>query len=127
MTMPHTAAPLVRKIELDGFAILRDVFDSTQVDVITAELSAALSASGAAIRGKSGNLHAARNILTAWPTVATAWQVPPLVEALSEVLGGDFGLVRVLYFDKPPGQSWALPWHKDMTIAVKDNRLPSRH
>src|SRR5262249_11408360 len=35
------------------------------------------------------------------------------------------GLVRVLYFDKPPGQSWALPWHKDLTIAVRDNALPS--
>ena len=33
--------------------------------------------------------------------------------------------MRVLYFDKPPEHSWALPWHKDMTIAVQDNRLPS--
>jgi hypothetical protein len=32
-----------------------------------------------------------------------------------------------LYFDKPPEQSWALPWHKDMTIAVRNNRLPSEH
>jgi hypothetical protein len=125
--MPHTAAPLARRIELDGFAILRGVFDSTQIDQIAAELSAALSASAAAIRGKSGTLHAARNILTVWPAVATVWQVPALVGALAEVLGGDYGLVRVLYFDKPPGQSWALPWHKDMTIAVKDNRRPSRH
>jgi ectoine hydroxylase-related dioxygenase (phytanoyl-CoA dioxygenase family) len=36
-------------------------------------------------------------------------------------LGGQAGLVRVLYFDKPPGQSWA----KDTAIAVRDNRLPS--
>ena len=27
--------------------------------------------------------------------------------------------VRILFFDKPPGHSWALPWHKDYTIAVK--------
>jgi ectoine hydroxylase-related dioxygenase (phytanoyl-CoA dioxygenase family) len=24
-----------------------------------------------------------------------------------------------LYFDKPPGEGWALPWHRDMTVAVK--------
>src|SRR5262249_58384817 len=36
-------------------------------------------------------------------------------------------LVRVLFFDKPPERSWALPWHKDLTVAVRDNRLPSRH
>jgi ectoine hydroxylase-related dioxygenase (phytanoyl-CoA dioxygenase family) len=35
--------------------------------------------------------------------------------------------VRTLFFDKPPGQSWALPWHKDLTVAVRDNRLPSPH
>jgi ectoine hydroxylase-related dioxygenase (phytanoyl-CoA dioxygenase family) len=27
-------------------------------------------------------------------------------------------VVRVLYFDKPPGHSWALPWHKDYSLAV---------
>jgi ectoine hydroxylase-related dioxygenase (phytanoyl-CoA dioxygenase family) len=24
-----------------------------------------------------------------------------------------------LYFDKPPGSDWALPWHRDLTIAVR--------
>ena len=28
-------------------------------------------------------------------------------------------VVRGLLFDKPPGQSWALPLHRDLTIAVK--------
>jgi hypothetical protein len=46
---------------------------------------------------------------------------------LEDVLGAQAGLVRVLYFDKPPEQSWALPWHKDRAIAVHDNRLPSKH
>jgi ectoine hydroxylase-related dioxygenase (phytanoyl-CoA dioxygenase family) len=41
------------------------------------------------------------------------------------VLGDGFGLVRVLFFDKPPDRTWSLPWHKDLTIAVRDNRLPS--
>jgi ectoine hydroxylase-related dioxygenase (phytanoyl-CoA dioxygenase family) len=36
-------------------------------------------------------------------------------------------VVRVLFFDKPPQQTWALPWHKDLTIAVRDNGLPSTH
>jgi ectoine hydroxylase-related dioxygenase (phytanoyl-CoA dioxygenase family) len=44
---------------------------------------------------------------------------------LLELLGSEFGLVRVLYFDKPPGETWALPWHKDLTIAVRDNTLAS--
>jgi ectoine hydroxylase-related dioxygenase (phytanoyl-CoA dioxygenase family) len=50
-----------------------------------------------------------------------------LVDLLTAVLGADYGLTRALYFDKPPDRSWALPWHKDLTIAVQDNRLPSKH
>jgi hypothetical protein len=66
-------------------------------------------------------------LLQLWPAVAEVRKQPPLPEILQEVLGICFGLVRVLYFDKPPNQSWALPWHKDRAIAVKNNRLPSKH
>jgi ectoine hydroxylase-related dioxygenase (phytanoyl-CoA dioxygenase family) len=48
-----------------------------------------------------------------------------LSDALTAVLGPEFGLVRTLYFDKPPERTWSLPWHKDLTIAVRENRLPS--
>ena len=43
----------------------------------------------------------------------------PLTAVLEEVLGGAAGVVRGLFFDKPPGAAWSLPWHRDMTIAVK--------
>jgi hypothetical protein len=124
-----SSASCQEQIERDGFAVLRAVFAGKQVDQILRALEEALQGPRgvtAGIRSESGTLYAARNILQVWPEVATAWQVPPLNGALTEVLGPDHGLVRVLYFDKPPNQSWALPWHKDMTIAVRDNRLPSR-
>jgi ectoine hydroxylase-related dioxygenase (phytanoyl-CoA dioxygenase family) len=124
-----SSASCREQIEREGFAVLREVFADKQVDQMLRALEEALReprGAAAGIRSESGTLYAARNILEVWPDVATAWQVPPVTGALSEVLGPDFGLVRVLYFDKPPNQSWALPWHKDMTIAVRDNRLPSR-
>ena len=30
--------------------------------------------------------------------------------------------VRVLFFAKTPGANWAVPWHQDRTIAVKERR-----
>lgn len=30
-----------------------------------------------------------------------------------------------VFFDKHPNRTWTLPWHQDMTIAVKDNSLPT--
>ncbi len=49
-----------------------------------------------------------------------------LVEFLQRVLGAECGVVRGLYFDKPPEKSWSLPWHQDLTIAVADNHLASQ-
>jgi ectoine hydroxylase-related dioxygenase (phytanoyl-CoA dioxygenase family) len=56
-----------------------------------------------------------------------AWRRSDLPGYLAGVLGPDFGLVRVPFFDKPPRQTWALPWHKDLTVAVRDNRPRGSH
>jgi ectoine hydroxylase-related dioxygenase (phytanoyl-CoA dioxygenase family) len=120
---------LLFQIERDGFAIVAGVLDSARVDAVVHELDAALRPrqEATAIRSDAGNVYAARILLTLWPPVADVWRQPPLPEILAAVLGDRFGLVRVLYFDKPPDRTWALPWHKDLTIAVRDNRLPSEH
>jgi hypothetical protein len=116
------------RLERDGFAELPGVLDAAAVEAVTRELTAALAAASAersAIRSEGGVVYAARNVLTVWPRAADVRRVPPLVDALTAALGPSCGLVRALFFDKPPAQSWALPWHKDLTVAVRDNRLPS--
>ncbi len=125
-TSKETDSGVISQIERDGFATLPDVFDPVEVDAITTELTQALVIGRPGVLEQAGRIYAARNILQLWPKVADVWRRPPLPEILREVLGPDFGLVRVLFFDKPPEQSWSLPWHKDLTIAVRNNRLPSR-
>ena len=112
-----------------GFVVVPAVFSNEQVDAITAELQEALAgdATGSTLRTADGTIYGARNLIHLWPAVADVWKQPLLVAVLKEVLGLQFGLVRVLYFNKPPEQSWALPWHKDRAIAVRDNRLSSKH
>ena len=113
----------------DGYLLLPAVFSAAIVDAIACEMMAALARdeTGSALRAEDDSIYGARNLMQLWPAVARVWQQTPLPEMLQEALGAEFGLVRVLYFDKPPEQSWALPWHKDMTIAVRHNRLPSEH
>ena len=38
------------------------------------------------------------------------------------MLGPRAFAVRALFFDKTPGANWNLPWHQDVTIAVKERR-----
>jgi len=113
----------------DGFVVISAVFSPNQVESMLAALTAAFAsdAGGSTLRAADGSIYGARNLLQLWPGVADAWKQPPLPEILHDTLGAGFGLVRVLYFDKPPDQSWALPWHTDSAIAVKNNRLPTEH
>jgi hypothetical protein len=111
----------------DGFVLIRGAFTPAEVDRLVADLQSAMREpeDEAAIRSDGGTVYAARNVLDLWPGAADVWRRPPVSEPLATLLGPRFGLVRVLYFDKPPDRTWALPWHKDLTIAVRDNRLPS--
>ncbi len=115
--------------EADGYLLLPGVF-AAEAESIRDDLTAALQASSSqsgAISSESAGVYAARNVLKLWPRAADIWRQPQLVEPLTAILGEGFGLVRALYFDKPPEQSWALPWHKDVSIAVADNRIASSH
>lgn len=47
----------------------------------------------------------------------------PVGRCAASVLGGDCRAVRAILFDKTPGTNWALGWHQDRTIAVKQ-RVP---
>jgi ectoine hydroxylase-related dioxygenase (phytanoyl-CoA dioxygenase family) len=115
-----------QQLEEDGYAVLPTVFDPDSVEAMTDALERAFAAENeAALRSQEGTVYAARNVLTLWPDIAEVWRQPAMTLALAEVLGPAFGLVRTLFFDKPPQQTWALPWHKDLTIAVHDNRRPS--
>ena len=110
-----------------GFALLPAVFQPGQVAEMLAELGSAFAAdtTGSTMRSMDGSVFGARNVLSLWPGVVDAWKSEPLPTVLRDTMGSDFGLVRVLYFDKPPQQSWALPWHKDLTIAVERHHSSS--
>ena len=120
----------LREISQDGYTVLPNVFDRAWLDRWLYELNTAMSRSTGSIgsdgvKQRGGVVYAARNVLSDLPGADIAWQSPILTELLGEVLGKHFVLVRTLFFDKHPRRTWSLPWHKDMTIAVKDNTLPS--
>jgi hypothetical protein len=113
-----------QQIDRCGYSKAAAVFTPREIEQLYSELARALGSPNAALIQCEG-IVGARNLIRYWRGAATVWRREPLVSLLAEILGPNFGLVRVLYFDKPPSQSWSLPWHKDLTIAVRDNRRPS--
>jgi hypothetical protein len=116
-----------REIATQGYTLVPGVFDGDKCRRTAERLVTALAAcpdETAALKRTNGAIYGARNLLDLFPEAAQLWRRPPLVELLSAVLGPRFGLVRGLFFDKPPGGSWSLPWHRDLTIAVAEH-LPA--
>jgi ectoine hydroxylase-related dioxygenase (phytanoyl-CoA dioxygenase family) len=109
-------------LDRDGFVVLRGVYARDEVARIGDELELALAGAGDSALDSRGQVYAARNVLSVYPAVRDCWRRAPLVALLSTTLGEGFGLVRVLFFDKPPQRTWSLPWHQDRTIAVREHR-----
>ena len=109
-----------------GYVMLQGVFSVPEIDSFAQRLSAALEAHRDTSTLQSrGQIYGSRNLLETFPEIASLMRHPSLRKFSTAVLGADAGVVRALYFDKPPNRSWSLPWHKDRTIAVKRNDLPT--
>lgn len=117
------------EIEIQGFSLLTDVFHSERVAEMLQQIEAGFLADTefSSIRSSRGTVFAARNVLDVVPEILSLWRSSRLDDVLYSVLGKSPGLVRALYFDKPSHRSWSLPFHKDMTIAVTDNSIPTEH
>src|SRR6188768_318771 len=119
-----------QQLDTVGFAIFAGVFDAGECRRIGAALDAALAENHdnkTVLRRANGTIYGARNLLAVFPPAQTLWRTPRLIALLTEVLGPACGLVRGLYFDKPPEATWSLPWPQDLTIAVREHSLPSEH
>jgi hypothetical protein len=111
---------LGQEITQQGFAVLPRLFDAQRVVELISELEAALPQTSGSVLRSRGHVYGIRNLLDVWPGALAVAREPRLRAAIGVVLLGDFGLVRSIFFDKPPGRRWSLPWHRDLTIAVRD-------
>jgi hypothetical protein len=124
---PHVS-DISNQLVRNGFVVVASQLPPETIQRLASELTSSLNDSHPDSHplASRGTVYAARNPLDVLPDVQRLWQQSALGPLLREILGPQLGLVRGLFFDKPPGRSWWLPWHKDMTIAVKNNALPSR-
>ncbi len=110
-------------LERQGWQLIECAYSADKVSGLQSCLSRLIESRDESVRHRAGAVYAARNVLDLCPEILTEWKAPALEEFVLSVLGPDAGLVRSLYFDKPPEQTWALPWHKDLLIAVADDTL----
>lgn len=96
--------------EADGFAVIEGV--------VSAEVRENLIEEFERLRGELGG-HSLRNVhVSPLVTQVAGGGVSNLIA--QQILGSDARLVRAIFFDKVPGANWSVPWHQDLTIAVKE-------
>ncbi len=110
---------LVAEIDRAGFAIVDRYLDAATIDLLINEIVALeLTPERAGIR----------NILALSPSVELLARSGEIRSLVAPILGDTARLVRGIFFDKQPTANWKVPWHQDVTIAVKNRlELPDYH
>jgi ectoine hydroxylase-related dioxygenase (phytanoyl-CoA dioxygenase family) len=98
-------------VEHEGYAMVQDVLDCARI----LELTEALADYEDTSTKRGGR----RNLLQiqAVRELAHSNEIRDLV---TPVLGDDAFVVRGILFDKTETSNWKVPWHQDVTIAVKE-------
>jgi ectoine hydroxylase-related dioxygenase (phytanoyl-CoA dioxygenase family) len=104
------------QFEPDGFAMVPAVFDVLMLRHLNFGLD--LSATEGAAKRKGG----IRDVVDRSLQLAELAEHVEILRFMSQVLGDEAFLVRATLFDKTPDANWKVPWHQDVTIAVKERR-----
>ena len=117
---------LASHLQTDGFCILESCLNSSECREWMALVSESIEKADTAGRLQTTTAdqkvtYGSRNLLSICPQVVQLLNLQTIAFHCREILGAQYGVVRGLYFDKPPGVSWSLPWHQDLTIAVANH------
>jgi ectoine hydroxylase-related dioxygenase (phytanoyl-CoA dioxygenase family) len=63
-----------------------------------------------------------RDIMNRIPELRAVADSPSVKQIVDSVLGCGAFVVRTTLFDKTDGANWKVPWHQDVTIAVRERR-----
>jgi Phytanoyl-CoA dioxygenase (PhyH) len=92
-------------VEQLGFAVIPRVIEADEQRVLLASLGPVSSA------GRRG--------LLGLPAVAKLARLPRLLTHVRPHLPSEPLPVRAIFFDKSPDTNWMVPWHQDLTLALR--------
>ncbi len=101
----------------DGYAVIEDVFDEQEIEMILSEIASA-NTDDPAFR-ISNDVFAIRKFLNLVPGTKPHIFSAKLKCLLAEMFGEDYFVVKSIYFDKPEKSNWFVAYHQDLTISVE--------
>jgi hypothetical protein len=106
----------------DGYAILDRVLASDRIAELIAATGDYARGNHNGLLDRRGEVYGGRDLLWRIEEVRRLAGSRELTGIVEAVLGPGAFAVRGLFFDKTPTANWNLPWHQDLTIAVRVRR-----
>jgi hypothetical protein len=106
-------------LNADGFETVAGVLTADQVESLTAAVAAVANQEALS---RAGAVYGIRDLLRRVPAVRELAESPTVRALVDPVLGTGVRPVRGIFFDKAPGANWKVPWHQDLTVAVRERR-----
>ena len=109
-------------LDRDGFVILDRVASPDRVQELIEATRVYTTGSSDGLLDRRGEVYGGRDLLWRIDEVRRLARSRELMDIVETVLGPGAFAVRGLFFDKTPTANWNLPWHQDLTIAVRERR-----
>jgi ectoine hydroxylase-related dioxygenase (phytanoyl-CoA dioxygenase family) len=106
----------------DGFAVIERVVAPEVVQELIDRTQRELREKRAGLLERGGETYGMRDLLWRSAEIRRLAASREFMEIVRAVLGPGAFAVRGLFFDKTPTTNWNLPWHQDLTIAVRARR-----
>lgn len=111
---------MIKEVEEKGFAVLENLLNNREVSDLVEAVSKLPDLRS--IRRRNGELYGVRNLLNLSPEIREFSDHRKVRKIAENFLGKKAKVVRGIYFDKTPDANWKVPWHQDLTVAVKEKR-----
>jgi hypothetical protein len=102
-----------------GFAVFPRLLPTAEIERLRLAIEAIPDCD--AVRRKR-NVYGVRNLLDLAPEIRRLAALPEVRQLVTPILGDEAFATRAIFFDKVVGANWALGWHQDSVIAVKEPR-----
>jgi ectoine hydroxylase-related dioxygenase (phytanoyl-CoA dioxygenase family) len=107
---------LVEELQHDGYTVIEILASEEHVRALLTMLHDVV---------QDYRSHARRNLLVPDSELDRLVASLPLINPITSVLGDRARPTKATFFDKTPQANWKVPWHQDMTIAVRErNDVP---
>lgn len=103
-----------------GFLIVENAFDKQTVDCLIEKLT--VLNFGDAAKQRESVAFGVRNLLNVAPPMRDFVNSQDVRKLVEPIVGKQAQIVRAIFFDKTPEANWKVPFHQDLTIAVKERK-----